>query len=169
MAAIIDHNEPLKAAVGTPGYIAPEVLKTLDDENQTYGVQCDIFGIGVIMYILLCGFPPFYAEDDDTLFDITIEGNYSYPSPYWDGVSAEAKDLIDHMLDTDPTRRFTCDQILAHSWLLTNRDEPMPMAQEQLKQFRARKRCKSCLCVVFDVFIIAETFCYFEQIANDCL
>jgi hypothetical protein len=111
LAALVDKMSPLRAAVGTPGYIAPEVLLTLDDPNVTYDYAADIFGIGVIMYILLCGFPPFYAEDDDDLFDLTIEGDYSYPSPFWDGVSSEAKDLIDRMLATDPKKRYTCDQI----------------------------------------------------------
>jgi hypothetical protein len=98
------------------------------------------------MYILLCGFPPFYAEDDDDLFDLTIEGDYSYPSPFWDGVSSEAKDLIDRMLATDPKKRYSCDQILKHPWLTEkNNTAPMPMAQEQLKQWRARRRWKKGL------------------------
>jgi len=142
LAALIDNGQAVKAAVGTPGYIAPEVLKTLDDDAQTYGQACDIFGIGVITYILLCGFPPFYAEDDDDLFDMTIAGEYKFPSPYWDEISSEAKDLIRHMLEVEPSKRFTCDQILAHPWIQTNKDQPLPMAQEQLKQFRAQKRWK---------------------------
>jgi serine/threonine protein kinase len=146
LAALVDKMSPLRAAVGTPGYIAPEVLLTLDDPNVTYDYAADIFGIGVIMYILLCGFPPFYAEDDDDLFDLTIEGDYSYPSPFWDGVSSEAKDLIDRMLATDPKKRYTCDQILKHPWLTEkNNTAPMPMAQEQLKQWRARRRWKKGL------------------------
>jgi serine/threonine protein kinase len=143
LAALMDTMAPLRAAVGTPGYIAPEVLLTLEDPNITYDYAADVFGIGVIMYILLCGFPPFYAEDDDDLFDLTIEGDYSYPSPFWDHVSAEAKDLIDRMLQTDPKKRYTCEQILKHPWLTEkNNTTPMLMAQEQLKQWRARRRWK---------------------------
>jgi len=143
LAALMDSGTKLKTAVGTPGYIAPEVLLTLDDEDITYDYQVDIFGIGVIMYILLCGFPPFYADDDDTLFDLTIDGDYSFPSPYWDNISIEAKDLIDHLLVTDPDKRYNCHQILTHPWLTTkNKTEPMPMAQEQLKAMLARKRWK---------------------------
>ena len=73
----MDDETELRAAVGTPGYIAPETLLTLEDDNITYDYKVDIFGIGVIMYILLCGFPPFYADDDDDLFDLTIDGDYS--------------------------------------------------------------------------------------------
>lgn len=95
----------LYRAVGTPGYLglflssifslfdplilpftAPEVLETLDT-GDGYTQEVDLWGIGVILYILLCGFPPFYGDDDDEIYDKICEGYFEYPSPYWDNIS----------------------------------------------------------------------------------
>lgn len=85
------------------GYIAPEVL-----HMRGYDQQCDIWSLGVIVYILLCGFPPFYAENDAQLFEKIKRGDYRFLQPYWDPVSDAAKDFIQHMLVVDPKKRYTC-------------------------------------------------------------
>jgi serine/threonine protein kinase len=73
--------------------LAPEVLETLDT-GEGYTHEVDLWGVGVIMYILLCGFPPFYGEDDDEIYDKICEGHYEYPSPYWDDISEEGIPLF---------------------------------------------------------------------------
>ena len=103
-------------AVGTPGYISPEILESLET-NEPYGPETDIWSAGVIMYILLCGFPPFYGDDEEDVYDQICEGEYSYPSPYWDGISDAAKDLIDKCLVLNPKNRITAHHALRHPWI----------------------------------------------------
>ncbi|ETW05679.1 CAMK/CDPK protein kinase [Aphanomyces invadans] len=97
--------------VGTPYYIAPEVL------GRHYDKSCDLWSIGVITYILLCGYPPFYGDSDPEIFQSVRAGKYSYDTPEWVGVSAEAKDLIDHLLLLNPSKRLTAAEALQHPWL----------------------------------------------------
>ncbi|ETV86994.1 CAMK/CDPK protein kinase [Aphanomyces astaci] len=97
--------------VGTPYYIAPEVL------GRHYDKSCDLWSIGVITYILLCGYPPFYGDSDPEIFSSVRTGKYSYDTPEWVGVSAEAKDLINHLLLLNPSKRLTAAQALQHPWL----------------------------------------------------
>jgi len=98
---------------GTPGYVAPEIL-----EQRPYGKECDYWSIGVVLYILLCGFPPFYDEDNMVLFEKIKKGKYDFPSPAWDHISAEAKEIIKRLLVVDPTLRWNCDHLLNHPWIL---------------------------------------------------
>jgi len=102
----------MKTPCGTPGYIAPEVL-----HMKGYDQQCDIWSFGVIVYILLCGFPPFYADNDKMLFDKIKAGKYEFLKPYWDPISDGAKDFVSKMLVVDPKKRATVDDLLAHEWL----------------------------------------------------
>mmetsp|Transcript_20702 Transcript_20702/g.42083 ORF Transcript_20702/g.42083 Transcript_20702/m.42083 type:complete len:326 (-) Transcript_20702:532-1509(-) len=102
----------MKTPCGTPGYIAPEVL-----HMKGYDKQCDVWSLGVIIYILLCGFPPFYADNDAQLFERIKKGQYEFLRPYWDPVSDAAKDFIRMMLVVDPKKRKTVDELLAESWL----------------------------------------------------
>jgi len=102
----------MKTPCGTPGYIAPEVLRM-----KGYDQKCDIWSLGVIVYILLCGFPPFYADNDAQLFEKIKQGKYEFLKPYWDPISDAAKDFIRKMLVVDVTKRQTADQLLADPWL----------------------------------------------------
>lgn len=97
--------------VGTPYYIAPEVL------GRHYDKSCDLWSIGVITYILLCGYPPFYGDTDPEIFASVRAGRYDFDSPEWTHVSAEAKDLISRLLLLDPSKRLTADEALRHPWL----------------------------------------------------
>lgn len=97
--------------VGTPYYIAPEVL------GRHYDKSCDLWSIGVITYILLCGYPPFYGDTDPEIFASVRAGRYDFDSPEWAHVSAEAKDLISRLLLLDASKRLTADEALRHPWL----------------------------------------------------
>jgi calcium/calmodulin-dependent protein kinase I len=104
-------EEMMSTACGTPGYVAPEIL-----ECAGYTKQIDMWSCGVIMYILLCGYPPFYNESDAVLFETIMAGSYEFHSPYWDNISTEAKDLIKKLLVVNPTERITAKQALKHEW-----------------------------------------------------
>jgi serine/threonine protein kinase len=106
-----EYSSLMKTPCGTPGYIAPEVL-----HMRGYDKKCDVWSLGVIVYILLCGFPPFYADNDAQLFERIKKGQYEFLKPYWDPVSDTAKDLIKQMLIVDPAKRPDCDALLKHKW-----------------------------------------------------
>jgi len=146
LSAILENNTVAYDAVGTPSYIAPEVLATLDD-NQGYGKQVDVWGTGVILYILLCGFPPFYGDDEDEIYDRIEVGDYNFPSPYWDPISEEAKALIQRMLELDRNKRITVDEALEHPWVKgdTANDETLNQTVEQLAKFNARRKFKGAV------------------------
>jgi len=138
---------PLDVPVGTPGYVAPEVVECLDIPGCTYSKEIDLWAVGVIMYILLCGFPPFYADDDDDVFDQILEGEYDYPSPIWDSVSDSAKDLIDRLLVTNPKKRITAKEALDHPWLQGENvsAKPLVATQDELKKFNAKRKWKAMI------------------------
>lgn len=96
---------------GTPYYIAPEVL------NESYDEKCDIWSCGVILYIFLCGYPPFNGESDTDIMKAVRKGNYDFPVEEWATVSKEAKDLVSNMLKYDPKQRFGAKECLSHSWI----------------------------------------------------
>ncbi|XP_073206908.1 calcium/calmodulin-dependent protein kinase type 1 isoform X2 [Lepidochelys kempii] len=102
----------MSTACGTPGYVAPEVLA-----QKPYSKAVDCWSIGVIAYILLCGYPPFYDENDAKLFEQILRAEYEFDSPYWDDISESAKDFIQHLMEKDPSKRFTCEQALRHPWI----------------------------------------------------
>ncbi len=104
----------MKTKVGTPYYVAPEVLR------REYTKSCDIWSIGVITYILLCGYPPFYGDSDNQIFDQVRTGLFTFPSPDWDDISECAKDFIRSLLRMEPSRRLTARQALTHTWITRN-------------------------------------------------
>ncbi|MGH0168258.1 UNVERIFIED_CONTAM: hypothetical protein FKN15_054555 [Acipenser sinensis] len=91
---------------------APEVLA-----QKPYSKAVDCWSIGVIAYILLCGYPPFYDENDAKLFEQILKAEYEFDSPYWDDISDSAKDFIVHLMEKDPRKRYTCDLALQHPWI----------------------------------------------------
>mmetsp|Transcript_7128 Transcript_7128/g.7821 ORF Transcript_7128/g.7821 Transcript_7128/m.7821 type:complete len:359 (+) Transcript_7128:45-1121(+) len=102
----------MSTACGTPGYVAPEILNA-----EGYDKEVDMWSTGVIMYILLCGYPPFYSENEAELFENIMSGKFEYHSPYWDEISDEAKDLLNHLLVVDPQKRLNATQALSHAWV----------------------------------------------------
>jgi len=101
-----------KTACGTPGYVAPEIL-----QMQRYNAQVDMWAVGVILYILLCGFPPFVEKNLKALYKLIKSGKFSFPSPYWNNVSKEAKDCIVRLLHVDPQERLSPTALLKHDWI----------------------------------------------------
>lgn len=130
----------MATACGTPGYVAPEVLA-----QRPYGKAVDIWSIGVISYILLCGYPPFYDENDANLFAQILKGEFEFDSPYWDDISDSAKDFIRHLMCVSVEKRFTCKQALAHPWISGNaagNKNIHATVSEQLKKNFAKSRWK---------------------------
>ena len=111
-ASSVESNNVFETARGTPGYVAPEVL-----EQRGYDKSVDLWSVGVILYILLCGFPPFYAHSDAELYELIKSGEFSFPSPYWDKISDSVKGLICSLLQRNPALRATPEQILNHPWI----------------------------------------------------
>ncbi|XP_071355827.1 serine/threonine-protein kinase DCLK3 [Trachinotus anak] len=107
-------TEPVFTICGTPTYVAPEILC-----ETGYGVAVDVWALGVILYILLCGFPPFRSRDrnQEELFQLIKQGQLHFLSPYWDPISEEAKGLVRALLQPDPTVRLTAEQTLLHPWV----------------------------------------------------
>eukprot|EP00771_Trimastix_marina_P004004 gnl/Trimastix_PCT/730.p1 GENE.gnl/Trimastix_PCT/730~~gnl/Trimastix_PCT/730.p1 ORF type:complete len:348 (+),score=75.38 gnl/Trimastix_PCT/730:7-1050(+) len=142
LSKLVDSQQMMQTCCGTPGYVAPEVLT-----YAGYGPEVDMWSIGVVLYIILCGFPPFYDENDNdaALYAQIQAGRYEFISPYWDGISREAKDLISRLLVVSPTERLTAEQCLAHPWFTTaaKPSEPLSMAQANLKRQLARRRFKA--------------------------
>jgi len=146
LAKLLDDNTLMHTACGTPGYVAPEIL-----EGRAYGIEVDMWSLGVISYILLCGFPPFYDENNAALFRQIKSGRYDYPSPFWDEVSDQAKALIDSMLVLDPKRRATAQDVLDHPWVSEVQDshqQHLPMFTDALKQYNVRRKFRAGMVAV---------------------
>jgi serine/threonine protein kinase len=107
-------NEETMTPCGTVGYTAPEIVK-----DERYSKSVDMWALGCVLYTLLCGFPPFYDESINVLTEKVARGYYTFLSPFWDHISAPAKDLIEHLLCVDPAQRYTIDEFLAHPWCNT--------------------------------------------------
>uniref|UniRef100_A0A8C7ZRL6 calcium/calmodulin-dependent protein kinase n=1 Tax=Oryzias sinensis TaxID=183150 RepID=A0A8C7ZRL6_9TELE len=126
---------------GTPGYLSPEVLR-----KEAYGKPVDIWACGVILYILLVGYPPFWDEDQHKLYQQIKAGAYDFPSPEWDTVTPEAKNLINQMLTINPTKRITAQEALKHPWVCQRSTVASMMHRQEtvecLKKFNARRKLK---------------------------
>ncbi|KAF0314682.1 Calcium/calmodulin-dependent protein kinase type 1 [Amphibalanus amphitrite] len=133
----------MATACGTPGYVAPEVLA-----QKPYGKAVDVWSIGVIAYILLCGYPPFYDENDANLFAQILKGEFEFDSPYWDDISDSAKDFIRQLMCVDAEKRYTCKEALQHPWISGNtaRDKDIHSSvSEQLKKNFAKSRWRQLM------------------------
>uniref|UniRef100_A0A8C9RUM3 calcium/calmodulin-dependent protein kinase n=1 Tax=Scleropages formosus TaxID=113540 RepID=A0A8C9RUM3_SCLFO len=126
---------------GTPGYLSPEVLR-----KEAYGKPVDIWACGVILYILLVGYPPFWDEDQHKLYQQIKAGAYDFPSPEWDTVTPEAKNLINQMLTINPAKRITAQEALKHPWVCQRSTVASMMHRQEtvecLKKFNARRKLK---------------------------
>lgn len=135
-------NKMMEERYGTPYYIAPDVL------NKKYNEKCDIWSLGVILYILLVGYPPFNGSDDKKIIDAVKKGKYTLDEPEWDDVSEEAVDLVRKCLTYDPEKRVSASDALTHAWFkkFAKADKIKKSlaskALSNLKNFRAEQKLK---------------------------
>lgn len=132
----------LETACGTPGYVAPEILM-----GKPYGKEVDVWSLGVIFYILLCGYPPFHDDNQTKLFRKIKAVDYEFDPVDWDHISDEAKDLIQKILVKDPAQRMTARAILSHPWVTAGAlpEVNMQHTLEQMKKFNARRKLKGAM------------------------
>ncbi|EGG23482.1 myosin light chain kinase [Cavenderia fasciculata] len=130
LSKIVGQQMMMQTACGTPSYVAPEVL------NATgYDKEVDMWSVGVITYILLCGFPPFYGDTIPEIFEFIMEANFDYPADYWDHISKEAKDFINHLLVVDVTKRLSATDALKHPWLNNNAASTTALPVTKMKEY----------------------------------
>ncbi|KAJ2591763.1 MAPK-activated protein kinase Srk1 [Coemansia sp. RSA 1722] len=111
-------NQATHTPCGTTGYAAPEVVR-----DELYTKSVDMWGIGCMLYAMVCGFPPFYDEDVKVLTRKVALGQYEFLSPWWDDVNPQIKDLITHLLELDPARRYTIQDFMRHPWVVDGLNE----------------------------------------------
>ncbi|GAB2284690.1 Calcium-dependent protein kinase 33 [Dionaea muscipula] len=139
LSVFIEQGKVYRDIVGSAYYVAPEVLR------RRYGKEVDIWSAGVMLYILLSGVPPFWAETEKGIFDAILQGHIDFESKPWPSMSRSAKDLIRRMLTQDPKKRITAAQVLEHPWLRDGEasDHPIDSAVlSRMKQFRAMNKFK---------------------------
>uniref|UniRef100_A0A7S3XZF5 Protein kinase domain-containing protein n=2 Tax=Heterosigma akashiwo TaxID=2829 RepID=A0A7S3XZF5_HETAK len=140
----ISEVREMEEACGTPGYVAPEILRGLK-----YSGKADLWSAGVITYILLGGYPPFYDEDQDQLFRKIRRGQYQFHAPYWDHVSEEARDLISQMLVVNHKQRQSAAELLRHPWIvaadadLAGKD--LAPTLTEFRKFNARRKLRAAM------------------------
>uniref|UniRef100_A0A6Q2ZBY5 Calcium/calmodulin-dependent protein kinase type IV n=1 Tax=Esox lucius TaxID=8010 RepID=A0A6Q2ZBY5_ESOLU len=140
LSKIIDEQVTMKTVCGTPGYCAPEILR-----GNAYGPEVDMWSVGVILYILLCGFEPFFdPRGDQYMYSRILNCDYEFVSPWWDEVSLNAKDLVRKLIVQDPHKRLTVKEALEHPWVLGKaaRFSHMDTTQRKLQEFNARRKLK---------------------------
>eukprot|EP00299_Pterocystis_sp_00344_P009189 c3775_g1_i1.p1 GENE.c3775_g1_i1~~c3775_g1_i1.p1 ORF type:complete len:366 (+),score=73.30 c3775_g1_i1:42-1100(+) len=159
-----EDGDNLKTLCGTPGYVAPEVLKN----RSGYTPQCDMWSLGVILYIVLCGYPPFQHEQQAKLFKQILKADYQFHSPWWDNVSAEAKDLVSKLLVVDSTQRLSPQEALRHPWM-TNTASGSTVNIKKLQEY-VRKLHKRKFRMIKNSLVMAkrlgEIYLGTEHIAN---
>ncbi len=125
---------PMTDSVGSPYYVAPEVLR------GEYDRSCDLWSVGVVAYVLLCGYPPFNGADREKIYRAVLDGRYRFPSRDWDGTSREAIDFVRRLLEVDASRRMTAEQALVHPWITRSGDDSTDGARtrKEVGQRKAR-------------------------------
>ncbi|XP_071396938.1 calcium/calmodulin-dependent protein kinase type IV [Centroberyx affinis] len=143
LSKIIDDQVTMKTVCGTPGYCAPEILR-----GNAYGPEVDMWSVGVILYILLCGFEPFFdPRGDQYMYSRILNCDYEFVSPWWDEVSLNAKDLVSKLIVLDPHKRLSVQEALQHPWVLGKaaRFSHMDTTQRKLQEFNARRKLKAAM------------------------
>lgn len=136
-----------QSTCGTPIYMAPEVISAHD-----YSQQCDVWSIGVIMYMLLCGEPPFLASSEEKLFEIIKKGDLHYEHSVWESVSEVAKQVLQLLLKVDPAHRITANELLDNQWITGETDIQRPCnVLELMKKWNNSSSAESGeVCLIVD-------------------
>jgi len=139
LATTFEKKDEAKTKAGTPYYVSPQVLK------GCYSHKCDMWSCGVMMYIIICGYPPFFGDTDSEILNKVKTGTYDFPQEDWGQISREAKDLIQKCLEMDEGKRISAEMALKHAWIgkAPSYDKPMSSkVMTNFKQFRNQNRMK---------------------------
>ena len=138
------HDQHMKTRAGTPYYISPEVIA------GDYGLACDVWSLGVILYILIAGYPPFYGDTDQEIIRKVKSCEYEFDGDEWEVITPSCKDLIAKMLVIDPAQRMDIDQVEAHEWMTMNRDHipDHPLNVNALKNFANSSQLKKSVLMI---------------------
>eukprot|EP00741_Cyanophora_paradoxa_P024332 tig00000053_g23497.t1 len=131
LSKVLNHDKSMTTLCGSPLYVAPEILS-----NKGYDKAVDMWSIGVLLYILLCGFPPFYSESEPVLFKQIMKGQFDFPDPEWTDISPAAKELVTKLLDVNPKTRLTAAQALKHPWIATEDGASGRSLQDTIKALK---------------------------------
>lgn len=142
-AAVCHGEEDLTALVGTPPYMACELVFLRHQDEGGYGIAVDMWSLGVILYILLSGIHPFQLEDEEEMLVNIENAQWGWVGDAWRTMSKEAKDIVSKLLEPDPRKRLTAKQALEHPWLATA--EENPLETEDLRRFQARRKFKGAV------------------------
>lgn len=157
-----------------PYYISPEVL------NGNYDKSCDLWSAGCIMYILLCGYPPFYGDDDQEILRMVKKGEFDFDGEEWDDVSNDAKDLIKNLI-CKPEKRLTAEEALQHSWIRhlaknSKSDKLGKINLDAIKKFQHHKKLKQAALTAIavtanpnDIKVLKDTFKAMDKNGDGCL
>eukprot|EP01114_Cavostelium_apophysatum_P023101 TRINITY_DN859_c0_g1_i1.p1 TRINITY_DN859_c0_g1~~TRINITY_DN859_c0_g1_i1.p1 ORF type:complete len:300 (+),score=72.46 TRINITY_DN859_c0_g1_i1:73-972(+) len=139
LSKIVGVESMMETACGTPYYVAPEVLSATG-----YDKEVDLWSCGVITYLLLCGFPPFYGESLPEVFEQIMKADYDFPEPYWNDVSEDAKNFISKLLVVDPKKRYTATQALEHPWLVKGgSDKVLSVHSDKAVRYNSQRKLLS--------------------------
>ncbi|XP_010558347.1 PREDICTED: CDPK-related kinase 5-like [Tarenaya hassleriana] len=156
-------DERLNDIVGSAYYVAPEVL------HRSYSTEADIWSVGVIVYILLCGSRPFWARTESGIFRAVLKADPSFDEPPWPSLSSEARDFVKRLLNKDPRKRLTAAQALSHPWIKNSNDVKVPLDVSVFKLMRAYLRSsslrKAALRALSKTLTVDELFYLREQFA----
>lgn len=140
----VSEPKSLSTQCGTPGYVAPEIL-----EGHLYDTKADMWSIGVILYILLGGYPPFIENDQRKLFRKIRKGDYQFHDEYWGDISSEAKNLIASLLTVNPSQRLSAQDALRNSWITadetTLEGKDLGANLTEFKKFNAKRKFKAAV------------------------
>ncbi|KAJ6349630.1 hypothetical protein OIU77_007085 [Salix suchowensis] len=143
----VEEDAPLKATdFGLSVFYKPAILARVKVLRKHYGPEADVWSAGIILYILLSGVPPFWAETEIGIFKQILQGKLDFESEPWPSITDSAKDLIRKMLERNPKKRLTAHEVLCHPWIVDDRiapDKPLDSAVlSRLKQFSAMNKLK---------------------------
>ncbi|RRT53743.1 hypothetical protein BHE74_00011894 [Ensete ventricosum] len=173
LSDFVKPDERLNDIVGSAYYVAPEVL------HRSYSTEADVWSIGVIAYILLCGSRPFWARTESGIFRAVLKADPSFTEPPWTSISPEAKDFVKRLLSKDPRRRMTAAQALCHPWIRNYNDIKVPLdilvfrlIKAYLRSSSLRKaalRALSKTLTVDELFYLKRQFSLLEPTKHGCI